>query len=382
MNKRKIIFTSIIALFFIGLFYYNSNNTRRKSVVKTKLLHFFNVLDPNWHKETNDSILTFTSPTMLVDGKFKSMEGPIVASYFKLNRELNEKEELLWITSFKTGAINNNSNLISDDFICHTNIDFMFNEHFSRWDLFDNSHRNFPRLTSISNGQTSYSFPNGFGFPIFNNERINIQTQVLNHNYPDTIFKLKHKIEIGYSKHNKKLKPLISTPIYIKVPYAKDYKEKNINMIRKTECLPVDERVYDYDSIQEKKHTGFWMIPKGKSSYSYNVSSQLTIKDSLQLHMIVPHLHPFTEKLHLIDKTKDSILFTSNVTNFNKKIGLRNTSIYKDTKGMTLYKNHEYMLKVEINNKSNTEQDMMAAFFCFFLDEELASKIDENINLK
>lgn len=357
-----------------GFIFYHSNNTRRKSVAKTKVLHFFSILDSDWEQERSDDKLTFISPTMLIDGKFKSMEGPIVQNYFNLKEE-GEEEELLWITSFKSEALDLGLNRISDDYICHSNVDFMYLDHYSRWDLHDDLYRSFPRLTSISDGKTSFSFPKGFGFPIFNTEKIDLQTQVLNHNSPDTLFRVKHRLELGYQKHHKNIKPLLSKAVYIQLPFSDDFKKQHPAMLKENQCIPVEAGINEIDPETNQRVSGFWVIPKGKSKYSYKINHQLDLVDSLQLHMIVPHVHPFAERLQLIDKTADTVLYTSNITNFKDKIGLKSTPVFKSEEGITLYADHHYELMVESNNTSGEEQDMMATLFCFFYDKNLDQKL-------
>jgi len=375
-KKRIKIFLMIGSILFLGgLIFYSSLNLRRKSVAKTKILHFLNVLSPDWEQEDNSDRFTFTSSTMLIDGKLKSMEGPIVQSYFNLNPN-NEKEELLWINSFKAEALDLQLNKISDDFICHSNVDFKYLDHYARWDLNNDIYRSFPRLTSISDGKTSFSFPKGFGFPIFNTEKIDLQTQVLNHNIKDTLFAVKHKLELGYLKHNKNLKPLLPRPIYIQVAFSDDYKKQNPAMLKENKCIPVEEKMHQIDPETKEKVSGFWVVPKGKSKYHYKINHQLDLIDSLRLHMVVPHVHPFANKIHFIDKTTDSTIYTSNIVNFKNKIGLSKTPVFKSQEGVMLYADHDYELMIEVNNTSDETQDMMGTLFCFFHDKYLAEKLD------
>ena len=97
------------------------------------------------------------TPTLVIDNIYKSMEGPKVMRSFQLDET---KNELVWITSFETKALSTNEvDQLSNDYICHTNIDLYEGEHYSRWQLDHRIGEQYPRLTSMSNGIESYSFP-------------------------------------------------------------------------------------------------------------------------------------------------------------------------------------------------------------------------------
>jgi hypothetical protein len=93
---------------------------RHKAIVKTKLLHTFGIIDKNWEINGKSNNYQMTSPTFLLDGIYKSMEGPKSSRYI----QLNQNDSLLWITKFKVEAIDDETKAkISNDYICHTNID-------------------------------------------------------------------------------------------------------------------------------------------------------------------------------------------------------------------------------------------------------------------
>ena len=88
--------------------------------MKTKLLHTFGIIDKNWEINGKSNNYQMTSPTFLLDGIYKSMEGPKSSRYI----QLNQNDSLLWITKFKVEAIDDETKAkISNDYICHTNID-------------------------------------------------------------------------------------------------------------------------------------------------------------------------------------------------------------------------------------------------------------------
>lgn len=359
-----------------GLIYYSTLTDRYKSHYKTKFLHTFGFVDSEWRSDIAANKAVFTTPTLVVDKIFKSMQGPAVEKYVTID---DSREELVWLNSFKTRAISEDGVTISNDFVCHSNVDFLFLDHYAKWGLTDELYRDYPRLTSMSNGIESHVFPEGFGFPIFSNEKFLLQTQVLNQNVKDSIFRVKHQLEIGYVAHSENMKPLISRAVYIQLPFKEDYKKMNPDNLPHNYCIPADKEVQEVDPVTKEKVSGFWLIPKGKTNYSAKINHQLGIKDSLSLHMVVPHLHPFSEKLELYDITENRTLYTCNVSNFSDRIGLKKTPDFKSEKGIMMYGNHEYELRLSVNNTSGEDQDMMATLFLFFYDKDMHDKILEQL---
>ena len=79
-----------------------------------------------------------------------------------------------------------------------------------------------------------------------------------------------------------------------------------------------------------------------------------------------------------MDKTSDKCIFTCKITNHKKGIGIDKMESFSSEKGVWLYASHDYKIELEVNNTSNTEQDMMGSMFLFFYDREL----DEILNKK
>ena len=377
MIKSKSIFRIVLALLLIAIIsaflFYNSLTNLQKATAKTKFLHTLNLVDNSWNISHTNNKITLITPTMVIDDIYKSMEGPHATKSFKIDES---REELVWLTSFKVEAISTDETKgLSNDYVCHTNIDFYEVEHFNKWNLSDRIGKSYPRLTTMSNGIESYSFPKGFGFPVFTNENIFTQTQVLNHNITDQVIPLKHKIEIGYKKHSKNLKPLRSLPIFIMLPYINSNPFEGPTELNPMACIPVSTSNHSYKDKTGMSYSGHWVIPPGKQTYTYNVTEQLALKDTITLHHIATHLHPFAEKFTLIDITSDTIISTSTAQNYKDKIGLTDVSYLSDNKGIKLYKSHSYKLVLETNNTTPIDQDMMASMALFLYDKEMHEKL-------
>jgi len=373
----KLSFKSISIFLFIvavgGIIYFFNLKTRHQELIKSKFLYGLNIVDSEWDKELYENKVVFTTPTFVISNIYESMEGPKSDQYIAID---NSTEELLWLTSFKTEAfLSDESTRIPNDFVCHTNFEYRDAEHYNRWNLTERINKQYPRITSISNGIEAFELPEGFGFPVFSNERIFLNAQALNHNVTDSIFNIKHKIEIGFIKHGEKpLKALQPKSLYMILPF--DINNPFVGPTDKlpNACIPVETKLHTYYDDKGNPLSGHWLFSPGRHHFSFNATKQLSIKDSIRLHQITSHLHPFAERLQLVDKTTNTVIYNCESENFEDKIGLKNTPTFTSTEGIWLYENREYEMMLEVNNTTNTDQEMMASMAIFYNDEEMTKK--------
>jgi len=373
----KLSFKSISIFLFIvavgGIIYFFNLKTRDQELIKSKFLYGLNIVDSEWDKELYENKVVFTTPTFVISNIYESMEGPKSDQYIAID---NSTEELLWLTSFKTEAfLSDESTRIPNDFVCHTNFEYRDAEHYNRWNLTERINKQYPRITSISNGIEAFELPEGFGFPVFSNERIFLNAQALNHNVTDSIFNIKHKIEIGFIKHGEKpLKALQPKSLYMILPF--DINNPFVGPTDKlpNACIPVETKLHTYYDDKGNPLSGHWLFSPGRHHFSFNATKQLSIKDSIRLHQITSHLHPFAERLQLVDKTTNTVIYNCESENFEDKIGLKNTPTFTSTEGIWLYENREYEMMLEVNNTTNTDQEMMASMAIFYNDEEMTKK--------
>ncbi len=378
LNKMKSKILKYITLFIVllmivaGIYYLKLPN-RHKAIIKTKFYHGFGIVDESWNIQTNDTFIRLVTPTLVIDNIYKSMEGPKVTNSFQLD---HTRSDLVWITSFKTKAVSTNEvDQLSNDYVCHTNVDFYDHEHYSKWQLNHRIGEQYPRLTSMSNGIERYRFPDGFGFPVFTDENLFLSTQSLNHNIKGDSFTIKHDITIGFQPHQKQMKPLMSKTVFIMLPYDSENPFQRLTDNNSNMCLPVETKNHSYTNDKGESLSGHWVIFPGKKVYRYTITNQLQLKESTTLHHIATHLHPFAETLAFRDKTVDSILFVSKVENYSDKVGLKSVSSFSSKDGVMLYPDHDYELVLTTNNTSDVNQDMMASMFVFLYDKEMDDKL-------
>jgi len=369
---HKTIFLLFCLVITSGIIYYSSLSNRHQAIVKTYVLHSLNIIDSEWIKDANSQNIQLTSPTFRIDNIYKSMEGPKASTYYTLD---TQKDNLQWMTAFHIKATDpKTNNQLSNDFVCHFNIDYQDQEHHGKWNLLDRINKQYPRLLSLSHGIENIQFPKGYGFPFFSNEKFFITTQALNHNIIDTTFNVKHQIEIEYSD-KRTLKPLFPKTIYMMLPFKMEAINVPYNDIPTNSCIPVETKNHTYLNKKGETLSGHWKIFKEEKTYTYNATKQLAIKDTLTLHQITPHLHPFAKKFTLKDITTNTTLYICNVTNHKKNIGLASTPAFFSEQGITMYPTHEYELELITNSTLEEPQDMMASLFLFFYDKEMDLKI-------
>lgn len=370
MRKSKIykILGVLILLGIIGggIWYWQLPN-RHKAILKSFMFEKLGIVNPNWKVENKSETYKMISPEFYIDGIYKSMEGPKSSNYVQLSQD----STLLWLTGFHVKALDSKTmKNVSNDFICHTNVDFNDVKYYSSFNLKERIGKQYPRMTSLSHGMENFSFPEGYGVPMKGNEFLYVTTQSLNHNLPDANFWIRHEVDVNYSKA-KDLKPLMTRTAFIMLPYDKSDPYKSPLDPGTNQCIPVETKNHSYDDGKGNKLSGHWVIPVGKHTYQSPVNNQLQIQDSLRLHAAAIHVHPFATKISLFDKTQNKAIFVSIITNHKDKIGLTKIDPFSSVDGIWLYKNHDYEIILDVNNTTKVDQDMMGSMFLFFYDKEL-----------
>lgn len=355
---------------FVGVAVYLSLSNRHRAIVKTTVLHKLHILDPDWQVEAGAKRYKMVSPAFLIDGIYKSMEGPKASRYISLSTD----SSLVWLTGFEVKAIDAKTNeRVSNDFICHMNVDFNDVAYFSGLGLDDRIGKQYPRLTSLSHGMEQFRFPTGYGVPMRGNDLLYVTTQTLNHNLPDISKKVRHEVDIDYT--GTRLKPLMSRTAFIMLPYDKRDPYKEPTDPGSNQCVPVETKNHSYDDGKGNMMSGHWVVPVGRRTYRGDITGQLQIADSLRLHAAAIHVHPFATRIAIFDKTTKTLVFESRIRNHASGIGLDEIEPFASERGVWMYAGREYEMVLDVDNTSGEPQDMMGSMFLFFYDAELDRKL-------
>jgi len=387
MKKKLLkIIIGLLAICFIGglVFYYSLSPVRQNSA-KRRFLHATHILNPNWsktiNKKQNGYVARISSPTLLVDDIFPSMKGPTTFKTFLLEEK---EEELYWITGLKTKAnTKHKSQNKSNDFICHVNLYHSKVEHFARMGMEERINIQQPQLITLTKGELDFQFPQGFGYPVFSNEKIFLGSQVLNLNDKNPLFKVDYDYDITFSKDKEtRLKPLYMRYAVLDLPYDiedKDYGFEGSNYSdSRVRCVIPNGDHHGFNNVDEagKPRTAFWKVPKGKHTYRSDFTKVLALDTIVSLHKINSHVHPFATSLELRDITVNSTIFKSLVTNYKDRVGLQKITSFSSINGVKLYPNHNYELVLETNNTTGNDIEMMGSMFLYFYDHELDKKLE------
>lgn len=371
MTKSKIYkFSAVFLLLGTigGGIWYAQLPNRHKAIIKTTFLLKTGLVDNDWVIDNEKQQYKMISPAFYIDGIYKSMEGPKSSNFVQLSQD----STLLWITGFHVKALDSKTKKrISNDFVCHTNIDFNDVKYFSNFHLEDRIGTQYPRMTSLSHGLENFTFPKGYGVPMKGNDLLYVTTESLNHNYPNANYLIKHEVAIDYTKSAKRMKPLMCRTVFVMLPYDKADPFKEPTDPGKDYCIPVETKNHSYAMPDGQVLSGHWVIPPGKHTYRSDIDSQLQITDSLRLHAAATHVHPYATALTIFDKTDNKVIFKCKIVNHKNTIGLSKIDVFSSETGVWMYKNHQYELIEEVNNTSATNQDMMGSMFLFFYDQQL-----------
>jgi len=79
-------------------------------------------MDSDWEIEHSEKLLSLTWLDVLVYDIYESMDG----SQSMLNVNMNSDDEpMRWITGFRTEVTREGERTHNNDFLCHTNVDFL-----------------------------------------------------------------------------------------------------------------------------------------------------------------------------------------------------------------------------------------------------------------
>ena len=351
----------------------------------------------NFKKEKKHKVIsehnsrTVESSYLLVDRIYKSMEGPMTAKESFIETNFYNvilsavSPELLWITGYKVELFDDHNNRLSDDFMCHNNLNIGKNN-ILPWKL--NTLGTDKRLFTLTEGQVELHLPDNYGIPILSNQRLRIDFQVLNHNLQKINLNVKQIVTIYYkydNECNQQMKALyqqsafitkqVSGPIgnFNEVPYSMSDSVKNKYKDEVKLCCSnlsmLSLKGYPFIDNYKREFTGHWTIDDSLETISTDVTPMLNLKYDTKIHFFSVHVHPFCQSLELIDETNATSIFKANAINFTDKIGLKNISKKESPEGVQLFKDHKYIL-TSIYNKTVPEKHTAMATMFLYCEEK------------
>lgn len=313
------------------------------------------------------------SEVFTIDKKYRSMKGPKGTVDGALTNA--SPPELLWITGYRAVMLDEADTQVSQEFMCHANLNIDMQAHRKRFGWKKNASR---RLFTLSQGQYEVQFPPGFGIPIASDEEINVEMQVLNLNEDGEPFNVRHKVTVEFVRDAEISTPM--KPLFMKAATGlvslgdakAHYNIADADPEEHGEGCMVGERAAGNVRTDNngKEFSGHWVVEPGREENHTLVTSWMNLPFDTTVHYIAAHVHPFAESIALKDLTAGTTVFESKAHNFTDRIGLRDVEYYSSVEGFRVYKDHQYELVSIYNNTSGEQQDSMAVLFMYALDQE------------
>ena len=370
--KQVLRLKTFLVLFLLGILvgsvaYFNLSS-RHQALLKTRFLHTFRIIDHEWEISIGENEFRLASPELLVDDIYQSMDGPQAFIYLDINPNTSKMK---WIAGFKAEVIQDGTKKHNNDLLCHTNIDYYDAIHYKNLKIPKRINSSYPRLGTLSNGTNELYFPEGFGFPVANDDKFIVASRTLNHNIKDAFFKVKHYIDFKTQDGNTPLKPLIPKALVMLQNYDKE-NPNNPDLSKDPNlCTPIDLKIHTYEDDKGVLLSSHWVLPNGQQQYEYEVTYQLGLEEDTRIHAMAAHLHPHSQSFSLYDMTAQKHLYTFECENYDDKIGLKNVPTYSSAEGIALYADHKYKIILITNHSQQESRDMMAVLYAYVYDREM-----------
>ena len=310
------------------------------------------------------------SPVYKVDKKYRSMMGPQSSTAVQLGDR--PSEELIWITGYEATMVGADGKTPqAQEFMCHSNLDLDPVQHRK---AIQSKALISGRLFTLSQGQFTIRFPEGFGIPVRASEALSLTTQVLNLNHDPANFEVRHRVKIRYQRQSELKRPM--TALFQKSVYGLALLEGSDGHFGHAPgshegqgCLEKpNASTHEYKDTFGRRFTGHWVVQPGREVNRTPVTKLLSLRADAKVHYIAVHLHPFAQSLTLIDKTAKKTVFASSAENFRDKIGLKKVDAFSSEEGILIHHDHDYELVSVYENTTDEPQDSMAVMYMYFAD--------------
>ncbi len=333
-----------------------------------RLLLLFILLVACNHPPSHHLAASFTTPLYEVDGLYASMMGPSHTDQ-DLWLEQEGPPRLVWLTGYDAVAEGPAGEPQPQDLMCHATLSF----HRPLADyraLFGAPAFGTPRLFTLSQGQVSVRFPEGFGIPLLSSQRLMLQSQLLNLNPEAINSQVRHRVQAHYlsDDQNQEIKPLCLFTRGIRVPIGDP---EAIEAPSQTPTCAPDAGGNPTATEGEQRFTSHWVLADGREVRRTYLGR--TFPFDTRAHYISIHVHPFAESLELRDLTTGRTVYKARVVNHPNRPLIEEIEEYSSAKGLPLWRDHDYEM-VSVYNKPNQDRHTAMAFMFFYVQDRFFKK--------
>ncbi len=247
----------------------NFYKSRIKKILFIALLFIFCFFQNAFANESK----TVFSNDFHINKIYPSMAGPYSSHQVSLIE--GEPRQLLWITGFDSRPVDaHDSSKPLDGFMCHSNLNINMKAHrkLFRWKQYPRR-----RLFSLSEGIETIKFPQGFGIPVYSDEKFRVNSQALNHNIVNPDLKVKIKNTISFVRDadlKEQIQPLMMAAANgfvllsgkdgyygVKRGRSEKHGHGSSRAVKASMAHPRKDRY-------GRKFAGLWLVPPGRHTYN------------------------------------------------------------------------------------------------------------------
>lgn len=321
--------------------------------------------------------VTLLSGKHTIDQIYQSMQGPrSLESSIYLSEP--EPRHLLWVTGVESKlTAGDGASLISREYFCHSNLTFTPDQKLG------SSGRTVStddRLVTLVPGRLTMKLPDGFGIPVWSDEKLDYFSQSLNLNTKAAPFQVRFRTTIQFRDDARATSAGTMKPLFRRSVYAFEPIGKASPHVMCTggdhpgaACGPMSPIVGQAASSAfvaslGKTNTIHWLIPPGHFESRVPVTDQLNLPYDTTAHYVTGHLHPFGKSLELFDKTAKESIFKIRSKDFEDKLGVAEMDEWSSLEGAKLLKDHEYELVTVYHNPTDHPIDAMSILYLYAAD--------------
>ncbi len=292
-----------------------------------------------------------------------------------------EPKQLIWAKGVKLIVLDENDKpLPTAEFICHFNVDVD-----PRNTVFPEVHTGSSRLFTLTQGQTDFRFPEGYGVPLSSSEFLHLTFQAANRTTSEHR-RLKHLCTLDFIKDSdlkKPLKPLSWYTPYVAVVLDKKSADDDLGthgpncMVMSTgENAPNAVPGSIVNDSKDRKMTGHWKVPPGVHPYTSPISEErdygFASEDRI-VHAVWTHVHPLCKQVSLMicDGVKKTPLWTVDIkTKTDHGLEIANIGDLYFKEGVLLPKGKHFEIDSVYDNVTKDTHDSMVSQGIFFEDHK------------
>jgi cyclophilin family peptidyl-prolyl cis-trans isomerase len=328
--------------------------------------------------------------TFIEDGsQSPSMGGsPQSATSKGLVDSSSQPRELIWFKGLKLEVLDENDQpMPTAEFICHLNVDV---DPAHRKTVFpETQHTGTSRILTITQGQTDFQLPEGFGVPVGSDELWTFTFQAANRTTGEHR-RIKHRCTVSFIRDKELVYPIkalhwynpyVTVTVDKNTPDAVSAEHQNMPDCMATSVgvtAPNSARGSVFSDKFSRRLSGHWVIPPGVHTYSSPIGEDRDpgfASTDRMIHAAWTHIHPLCTRTSLLQCSGDSrkeIFTVKALTKTEGGLQLEHIDNVISKEGIPLPANQHYELEATYENPTDLAQDSMVALGIFFADDNFA----------